>query len=107
MVRSQGDNVGFCPSTRSPQHPGRFPVQCRPDTGHGVDDGHVASMTSICPAGRITGRLVCDIHQQTTHQVCIAVSGPQGRVHGGHVSALGPREGPPVYIPAIQDGHSM
>ena len=40
------------------------------------------------------------------HEVCIAVSGPQGRVHGHHVSALGPREGPPVCLSAIQDGPS-
>ena len=34
------------------------------------------------------------------------ISGPQGRVHGRHVGALGPREGPPVCFPAIQDGPS-
>ena len=106
VVRSQGDNVGSRPSARSPQHPGRFPVQGRPDTEHGVDDGHGASMTRVCPVGRTTGRLVCDFRQQTTHQVCIAVSGPQGGVHGRHVGALGQWEGPPVYIPAIQDGPS-
>ena len=27
VVRSQGDHVGSRPSVRSPQHPGRFPVQ--------------------------------------------------------------------------------
>ena len=106
MVRSQGDHVGSRSSARSPQHPGRFPVQSWPDTDHGVDDGHGASTTSVCPVGRATGRLVCNIRQQTTHQVCIAVSGPQGRVHGRHVSALGQREGPPVCLPAIQDGSS-
>ena len=59
-----------------------------------------------CQVGRATGRLVCDIRQQTTHQVCIAVSGPQGRVDGHHVGALGQREGPTVCFPAIQDGPS-
>ena len=41
-----------------------------------------------------------------SHQVCFVVSGPQGRVHGRHVSTLGQREEPPVCIPAIQDGPS-
>ena len=40
VLRSQGNNFGSPPSTRSPQHPGRFPVQSWPDTDHGVDDGH-------------------------------------------------------------------
>ena len=62
--------------------------------------------TRVCPVGWTTGRLVCDIRQQTTHQVCFTVSEPQGRVHGRHVSALGQREGPPVCIPPIQDGPS-
>ena len=39
-------------------------------------DGHGASTTRVCQVGWAAGRLVCDIHQQTTHQVCIAVSGP-------------------------------
>ena len=51
VVRSQGDNTGSCPSTRSPQHPGRLAVQSRRDTEHGGDDGHGASPTSICPVG--------------------------------------------------------
>ena len=106
VVRSQGDNFDSRPSTRSPQHPGRFPVQSRPDTEHGVDDGHGASTTSVCPVGQTTGRLVYDVRHQTTHQVCIAVSGPQGPVHGRHVIALGPQEGPPVCLSAIQDGPS-
>ena len=88
------------------QHPGGFAVQSGPDTEHRVGDGHGASTTRVCPVRRATGRLVCDIRQQTTHQVCIAVSGPQGRVVGRHVSALGQREGPPVCFPAIQDGPS-
>ena len=49
---------------------------------------------------------VCDVRQQTTHQVRIAVSGPQGRVDGRLVNALGHREEPPVCFPAIQDGPS-
>ena len=77
VVRPQGDYVGSRPSARSAQHPGRFPVQSRPDTDHGVDDGHGASTTRVCQVGRATDRLVCDIHQQTTHQVRIAVSGPR------------------------------
>ena len=32
VVRQQGDYVGSCPSARSAQHPGGFPVQSRPDT---------------------------------------------------------------------------
>ena len=43
VVWQQGDYVGSRPSTRSAQHPGGFPVQNRPDTDHGVDDGHGAS----------------------------------------------------------------
>ena len=106
VVRPQGDYVGSRPSARSAQHPGGFPVQSRPDTDHGVDDGHGAFTTRVCQVGRDAGRLVCDIRQQTTHQVCIAVSGPQGRVDRCHVHALGQREGPPVRVPAIQDGPS-
>ena len=71
-----------------------------------MDDGHGESTTCVCQVGRASGRLVCDIRQQTTHQVCIAESGPQGRVDGCHVCALGQREGPPVCVPAIQDGPS-
>ena len=48
----------------------------------------------------------CDIRQQTTHKVRIPISGPQGRVDRCHVHALGQREGPPVRVPAIQDGPS-
>ena len=78
VVRTQGDHVGSRPSARSAQHPGGFAVQSWPDTEHRVEDGHGASMTRVCQVGRATGRLVCNIRQQTTHQVCIAVSGPQG-----------------------------
>ena len=48
--------------------------------------------------------LFCDIRQQTTRQVRIAVSGSQGGVDRCHVHALGQGEGPLVRIPAIQDG---
>ena len=106
VVRSQDDHVSSGPSARSAQHPGGFTVQSRPDTEHQVDDGHGTSTTRVCQVGRATGRLVCDIRQQTTHQVCIAISGPQGRVDGRHVCALGQWEGPPVCFPAIQDGPS-
>ena len=85
------------------QHPDGFAVQSGPDTEHRVNDGHGASTTRVCQMGRTTGRLVCDIRQQTTHQVCIAISGPQGRVDGSHVGALGQQEEPPVCIPAYQD----
>ena len=51
VVRSQGDNTGSPPSARSPQRPGNLAVQSRPDTEHGVDDGHGASPTSICLVG--------------------------------------------------------
>ena len=105
VVRSQGDYIGSRPYARSAQHPG-FPVQSQPDTEYGVDDGHGASSTHVCQVGRAAGRLVCDIRQQTTHQICIAISGPQGRVDGRHVKALGQREGPPVCVPTIQDGPS-
>ena len=106
VVRPQGDYVGSSPSARSAQHPGGFSVQSRPDTDHGVDDGHGAFTNRVCQVGRDAGRLVCDFRQQTAHQVRIAVSGPQGRVDTCHVHALGGREGPPVRVPAIQDGPS-
>ena len=106
VVRPQGDYVGSRPSARSAQHPGGFPVQSRPDTDHRLDDGHGASSTRVCHVAWAAGRLVCDFCQQTSHQVCIAVSGPQGRVDRCHVHALGQREGPPVRVPAIQDGPS-
>ena len=99
------DKTGSHPSARSPQRPGWFAVQSRPDTEHWVDDGHGASLTSVSPVGRSTGWLVRDIHQQMRHQVC-PISGPQGGVHGHHVGSLGQREGSPVRISAIQDGPS-
>ena len=95
MVRQKGDYVGSRPSARSAQHP---------DSDHGVDDGHGEPTTCVRQVGRATDRLVCDIRQQTTRQVRIAVSGPQGGVDRCHVHALGLREGPPVRVPAIQDG---
>ena len=101
VVRQQGDYVGSRPSARSAQHPGGFPVQSRPDSDHGVDDGHGESTTCVRHVGRATDRLVCDIRQQTTRQVRIAVSGPQGGVDRCHVHALGQGEGPSVHVPAI------
>ena len=59
-----------------------------------------------CPVGRTTGRLVCDVRQQMTCQVCIAISGPHGGVHGCLVSSLGQREGSPVRLSTVQDGPS-
>ena len=104
VVRQQGDYVGSRPSARSTQYPGGFPVQSRPDSDHGVDDGHGESTTSVCQVGRTTDRYVCDIRQQTTRQVHFAISGPQGGVDRCHVHALGQGEGPLVHLPAIQDG---
>ena len=98
------DYVGSRPSARSAQHSGGFPVQSRPDTDHGVDDGHGESTTRVCQVGRTTDRYVCDIRQQTTRQVRIAISGPQGGVDRCHVHALGQGKGPLVRLPAIQDG---
>ena len=106
VVRQQGDYVGSRPSARSAQHPGRCPVQSRPDTDHGVDDGHGESTTRVCQVGRTTDRYVCDIRQQTTRQVRIAISGPQGGVDRCHVHALGQGEWPSVRLPAIQDSPS-
>ena len=106
VVRPQGDYIGSRPSARTAQHPGGFVVQSGPDTEHRVNDGHGASTTRVCKVGRATGRLVCAIRQQTTHQVCIATSVPQGPVDGCHVGVLGQWEGPPVCVPAIQDGPS-
>ena len=63
-------------------------------------------MTRVCQVGRTTHRYVCDIRQQMTRQVRIAISGPQGGVDGCHVHALGQGEGPSVRLPAIQDGPS-
>ena len=104
VVRQQGDHVGSRPSARSAQHPGGFPVQSRTDSDHGVDDGHRESTTCARQVGRAMDRFVCDIRQQTTRQVRIAVSGPQGGVDRCHVHALGQGEGPLVRVSAIQDG---
>ena len=103
VVRQQGHYVGSRPTARSAQHPGGFPVQSRPDSDHGVYDGHGESTTCVRQVGRATDRLVCDIRQQMTRQLRIAVSGPQGRVDRYDVHAFGLREGPPVHVPAIQD----
>ena len=104
VVRQQGNYVGSRPSARSTQYPGGFPVQSRTDSDHGMDDGHGESTTSVCQVGRTTDRYVCDIRQQTSRQVCFAISGPQDGVDRCHVHALGQGEGPLVRLPAIQDG---
>ena len=44
-------DIGAHPSARSAQHSGGFPVQNRPDTDHGVNDGHGASKTRVCRVG--------------------------------------------------------
>ena len=44
--------------------------------------------------------------QNVTLECYNAVCGPQSRVDGCHVGALGQQEGPPVCVPAIQDGPS-
>ena len=106
VVRSQGDQAGASPSARSSQRPGGCTVQNRPESQHQVDVGHGTSTTSVYQVGRTADRHVCYIRQQMTDQVCIAISGPQGRVDGCDVHYLGQREGPPVYVPAIQVGPS-
>ena len=50
--------------------------------------------------------MFCYILQQTTDQVCIAISAPQGRVDGRDVHFLGQREGPLVRIPVTEAGPS-
>ena len=94
VLQQQGDYVGSRLSARSAQHPGGFPVQSWPDTDHEVDDGHGESTTRVCQVGRATDLLVCNIRQQTTRQVRIAISGPQGGMDRCHVHALGLLEGP-------------
>ena len=37
-----------------------------------------------------------------SHQVCIAISGPQGGVQGHHVCALGQGQGPPARISTVK-----
>ena len=102
VVRQQGGYVGSRPSARSAQHPGGIPVQSRPDSDHGVDGGHGESTTRVCQVGRTTDRYVCDIRQQTTREVRIAISGPQGGVDRCHVHALGQGEGPLVRPPPFK-----
>ena len=81
VVRSQGDKAGSRPSARSEQCPGGCIVQDRPDSEHRMDSGNGVSLTSVCQVGRTTDRNVCYICQQTTNQVCMAISGPPG--HSG------------------------
>ena len=95
VARSQGDQAGSSPSAMN-----------RPDSQHQMDSGDGASSTSVSQVGRTTDRHVCYIGQQTTDQVCIALSGPQGRVDGCDVHFLGQWEGPPVCVPTIQVGPS-
>ena len=91
--------------TLVPVHlPGVHNIQA--DSLSRVDNGHGESTTRVCQVGRTTDRYVCDIPQQTTRQVLIAISGPQGGVDRCHVHALGQGEGPSVRFPAIQDGPS-
>ena len=106
VVRSQGDKAGSRPSARSAQCPGGCIVQDRPDSQHRMDSGNGVSLTSVCQVGRTTDRNVCYIRQQTTNQVCMAISGAQGRVDGRRVHSLGQREGPPLCVPAIHVGPS-
>ena len=106
VVRSQGHQASASPSARSAQRPGRCAVQNRPDSQHRVDVDHGTSTTSVYQVGRTTDRHVCYIRQQTTDQVCIAISGHQGRMDRCDVHYLGQQEGPPVCVPAIQLGPS-
>ena len=71
-------NTGSRPSARSPHHAGRFAVQSRPDTEHRADDGHGASLTSIFPMGRTTGRLVATFTNR--HLIKFASPYPDPRV---------------------------
>ena len=103
---SQGDQAGASPSTRSEQRPGGCTVQVWPGSQHRVDVGHGTFTTSVYQVGRTADKHICYIRQQTTDQVGIAISEPQGRVDGHDVHYLGQREGPPVWIPAIQVGPS-
>ena len=75
VVQSQGNQAGASPS-------GWCSVQDRSDSQHWVDVGYGTSTTSVLQVGRTTDRHVCYILQQTTDQVCIAISAPQGRVDG-------------------------
>ena len=63
MVRPQGYYVGSRPSARSAQYPGRFPVQSRPDTDHGVDDGH--GIYDLCLPNGASRRSTCLRHSPT------------------------------------------
>ena len=92
-------------STRSAQRPGGCTVQDR-HYQHKVDVGHRMSTTSVFQVGQSADRHICYIRQQMTDQVCLTISGPQGRVDGCDVHYLGQQEGPPVCVPAIQAGHS-
>ena len=104
VVRSQGHQAGASPSPRSAQCPGGCTVQDRPDSQHRVDVGHGTSITSVLQVGRAADRHVCYVRQQTTDEVCLTISGPQGRVDRCDVHYLGQREGPPVCVPTIQVG---
>ena len=105
VVQSQGDKAGSQPSARSAQCPGGLIVQDRPDSA--LNGQWRWSVFDQClPSGWTTDRHVCYIRQQTTYQVCIVTSGPQGRVDGHHVHPLGQWEGPPVCFHAIQVGPS-
>ena len=99
VVQSQGNQAGASPS-------GWCSVQDRSDSQHWVDVGYGTSMTSVLQVGRTTDRHVCYILQQTTDQVCIAISASQGRVDGRDVHFLGQREGPLVRIPVTEAGPS-
>ena len=85
VVRSQGDQAGAIPSTRSAQRPGGCTVQDWPDSQHRVDNDHGTSTTSVFQVGRTADRNVCYVCQQTTDQVCVIISGPLGRVDGRNV----------------------
>ena len=99
VVRPQGNYAGSRPSA------GVHNIQA--DSLSRVGPTLTTEWYDPClPSGVTTDRLVCDIRQQTTGEVRIAISGPQGRVDRCHVHALGQREGPTVRVPAIQGGPS-
>ena len=104
VLRQQGDYVGSRLSARSAQHPGGFPVQSRPDSDHGVDDGHGESTTRVCQVGRATDLLVCDIRQQTTLQVRIAYPDPRAEWTDAMSMPWDYGRDLPERVPVIQDG---
>ena len=64
----------------------------------------MAMETRVCQVGRATDRLVCDIRQQTTRQVRIAVSGPRAEWTDAMSMPWDYGRDLLVRVPVIQDG---